>query len=67
MAAVFPYTLTLLSSTISNKGSVDKRDGLLLRPEGWYEKSEEVAVSRVDWVLMRKQLSYAILIRCPSL
>lgn len=62
-AAASPYTLTPLSNTISMEGSVAKKGELPLQLRGWYDKGEEVATSRVNWVLVRKQLSYAMLTR----
>lgn len=66
MAVALPYTLTPLSSTISKKGSVGKREELLSRLKSQYNKYGEVAVLKIDWVLVRKQLSYTISIRWLS-
>lgn len=66
-AATSLYILTPLSSTISKERLIGRREKLLLRLKGWYDKGGKVVASRADWVLMRKQLLYTILIRWPSL
>lgn len=55
--AAFPYTLTPLSSTVSNKESVGKSKDLALKSDNGCDKRKKVAESIAACLSIKKQLS----------
>lgn len=56
MTTTSPYTLTPLSSTVSNKESVEKSRDLALKSDNDYDKRKQVAESIATCSPMIKQL-----------